>query len=129
MIYTLSRATGKELARGSIMQIAIPSIDDTEDAFYADAVRESIQIPEWAKIIDQRCEVIEVIPSPKIDDSNGLVRYLGQICTGREGSDNLRLRVEVAIITIRDGRRKSWGSTYPPKWPASVAFDDGRVLP
>lgn len=127
MIYTISRATEKELARGSIMQIAIPLIDDTEDSFYS--AIESLQLPEWSQIIDRSCESIVVIPTPKLEDTQGLVRYLGQICHGREGSDNLRIRVEVVIITIRDGRRKSWGSTYPPKWPASVSFDDGRVLP
>lgn len=63
-------------------------------------------------------------PSPA---AQGLAAYLGQIChvppTG-----SLVICVHVVIVRLRDNRRTKWGSTYPPRWPGGVEFEDGRML-
>jgi hypothetical protein len=126
MIFTLSNGTLKELARGSRMQIAIPVQRDGSVAQVVATAVASLSLPEWAWVLDARRETIDTIPA---SGGAGLLPWLGHIAHDPPPPGNLVLRVDVVILDCYDSRRKSWGSLYPPRWPAALEFDDGRTLP
>jgi len=126
MIFTLSNGTIKELARGSRMQIAIPVQQDGAASQVADDAVASLSVPDWVGTTPPRRETLDTIPAA---GGPGLIPWLGHIAHDTPPPGNIVLRVDVVILNCYDSRRKTWGSLYPPRWPAAVEFDDGMTLP
>lgn len=126
MIFTLSNGTIKELARGSRMQIAIPVQRDGSTAQVVEDAIASLDIPEWVGYRNGRRETIDTMPET---GGSGLIPWLGTIAHDPPPPGNLVARVDCVVVECYDTRRKTWGSLYPPRWPAAVEFADGRTLP
>lgn len=128
MIFSLSNGTLKELARGSRMQIAIPVQQDGSTAAVIDAAIASLELPEWVGSHSTMAhrETLDTIPAA---GGAGLIPWLGHIAHGPVPPGNLVLRVDCVVVECCDTRRTTWGSRYPPRWPALLKFDDGRTLP
>ena len=122
MDFVLSSGTLKELGRGSIMRIAMPvqwggsTKEVVRDAFGM------LPIPYWVEVVG--CDR-QLVATSHAADASGILKYLGHLCENEPPRPSkLYLYVDVVVITLRDSRRKSWGSVYPLRWPAAVEFQD-----
>jgi hypothetical protein len=122
MNFVLSSGTLKELGRGSIMRIAMPvQWEGSTEEVVRDAFG-MLPIPYWVEVVECHRQLVATSPAA---DATGIMKHLGYLCENEPPSPSkLYLYVDVVIITLRDSRRKSWGSVYPLRWPAAVEFHD-----